>query len=191
MTKSLSIPESIVTNTPHEVWLRGPVEGVAPLLQPVVHALLQAAEETDALMQGFPDELLFTRPDSVASVGFHLQHMAGVLDRLTTYARGDALSAAQLAALHGAGSAPPDGASSAALVHDFRERVRQTVDYLRQVPESALTDARVVGRSALPSTVIGLLVHCAEHTMRHLGQLLVTSRVLRERHGVQAEDDVE
>jgi uncharacterized damage-inducible protein DinB len=38
---------------------------------------------------------------------------------------------------------------------------------------------RFVGRAKLPSTVLGLLVHAAEHTMRHTGQLLVTVQVLR------------
>ncbi|MES2523419.1 MAG: DinB family protein [Gemmatimonadota bacterium] len=180
-----------MTNTQREVWLRGPVDGVPPLLQPVAHALLQAAEEVEAMLHAFPDDLLFTRTHGVASVGFHLQHIAGVLDRLTTYARGSALSAEQLAALHAEGSAPEPGTSAAALVRGVRERVHTTIDYLRTVPESALVEPRLVGRSGLPSTTLGLLVHCAEHTMRHVGQLLVTSRVLRERQGVQAEDGVE
>ncbi len=51
------------------------------------------------LMEGFCDEALWDRPGGVASAGFHLQHMAGVLDRLFTYARGEALSGQQLEAL--------------------------------------------------------------------------------------------
>ncbi len=82
-----------------EVWLRGPLPGVPPLLQPVGHALLQAREEVIASMQGFPEAHLWDRPAGVASVGFHLQHLAGVLDRLFTYARGVALSPQQLDAL--------------------------------------------------------------------------------------------
>ena len=75
-----------------EAWLRGPVEGVPDLLQPVAHALLQAKEETRTLLQNFPAELLWNRPAGLASVGFHLQHVAGVVDRLFTYARGESLS---------------------------------------------------------------------------------------------------
>ena len=79
-----------------EVWLRGPLPDVPALLQPVAHALLQAREEIYELMKDFPEILLWERPAGVASVGFHLQHLTGVLDRLFTYAQGHALSAAQL-----------------------------------------------------------------------------------------------
>ncbi|HEY4208792.1 MAG TPA: hypothetical protein VGM31_18320 [Puia sp.] len=97
-----------------EVWLRGPLPAVPSLLQPVAHALLQVREEVRALMAGFPKHLLWERPAGVASPGFHLRHLTGVLDRLR-----------------------------------------------------------------IPSTVLGLLFHAAEHTQRHNGQLLVTVRVLR------------
>ena len=76
-----------------EVWLRGPVAGVPPPLQPVAHALLQAREEVEGLMQDFPEPKLWEKPAGVASVGFHLQHFAGVLSRLFTYARGESLDA--------------------------------------------------------------------------------------------------
>jgi hypothetical protein len=87
-----------MTGSRPEAWLRGPVEGVPPLLQPVAHALLQAAEEVDALLDDFPEERLWERPAGAASAGFHLQHLRGVVDRLFTYARGEALSAAGSAA---------------------------------------------------------------------------------------------
>ena len=164
-----------------EVWLRGPIAGVPAPLQPVAHALLQASEEIERIMHDVADEQLWERPHGVASVGFHLQHIAGVLDRMTTYARGDGLSDAQFAALKAEGVRPEGGTSAGALVATLQERVRLTIDILRTVPEDTLTEPRSVGRSGLPSTVLGLLVHGAEHTMRHLGQLLVTVRVLRGR----------
>ena len=71
-----------MTDNLPEVWLRGPVPGVPPPLQPVAHALLQAREEIEAMMQGFPEHKLWERPAGVASVGFHLQHFSGVLSRL-------------------------------------------------------------------------------------------------------------
>src|ERR1700743_2676422 len=79
-----------------EVWLRGPLDGIPPLLQPVAHALLQAREEIDELMKDFPEELLWEKPAGMASPGFHLQHLSGVLDRLFTYARGEQLTQQQL-----------------------------------------------------------------------------------------------
>jgi hypothetical protein len=161
-----------------EVWLRGPLPDVPPLLQPVAHALLQAREEVEALMSDFEEELLWTQPGGVASAGFHLRHLAGVLDRLFTYSRGGRLSAAQLAYLESE-ARPDPGLRSAELVAAFRNQVDRALAELRHVDEKTLTEARSVGRGKLPSTVLGLLVHSAEHVQRHVGQLLVTVRVQR------------
>lgn len=169
-----------------EVWLRGPLPDVPPLLQPVAHALLQAREEVTALMDGFPDALLWERPvgrnnGPVASVGFHLQHLTGVLDRLFTYARTESLSANQLAALDGEGKPDPQSQlTTLELVRRFEQQVDTALAQLRLTDEQTLTDVRTVGRAQLPSTVIGLLVHSAEHTTRHVGQLLVTVRWVAE-----------
>lgn len=162
-----------------EVWLRGPVDGVPALLQPVAHALLQADEEVSAICRDFPDELLWMKPHGMASAGFHLRHLAGVLDRLTTYARGRALSEAQFASLKTEGMGEGSSETATSLAGAFTARVKDTIDLLRAMPEGSLLEPRTVGRSGLPSTVLGLLVHCAEHSMRHVGQLLVTARVVR------------
>ena len=165
------------TSQPLEVWLRGPLPGVPPLLQPVAHALLQAREELTAALAGFPPALLNERPGGGASVGFHLQHLAGVLDRLFTYARAEALSTDQLIAL--AAENPPLVLGPEAvpqLVRRFTVQVELALNQLRTTTEASLTEHRGVGRAKIPSTVIGLLVHAAEHTTRHLGQLLVTAR---------------
>ncbi|RYG43116.1 MAG: DinB family protein, partial [Chitinophagaceae bacterium] len=73
-----------------ERWLAGPINGVPALLQPVAHALLQAQHEIHALLFDFPPALFWSQPAGIASVGFHLQHIRGVLDRLFTYARSEA-----------------------------------------------------------------------------------------------------
>lgn len=162
-----------------EVWLRGAVPGVPPLLQPVAHALLQAREEVEEITRGYPDELLWTRPDGVASVGFHLQHITGVVDRLFTYARGEELSDAQREALLQEGRDGEEAPALSDLVAAFQDQVDRAVERLRETDESQLTEFRAVGRARLPSTLLGLFVHAAEHTQRHLGQLLVTARVQR------------
>lgn len=162
-----------------EVWLRGPVPGVPALLQPVAHALLQAREEVEAVVTDFPDALLWTRPAGVASVGFHLQHLTGVLDRLFTYARGEALTARQREALVAEGTPPAPGATALELFQAFHAQVDRALEQLRATDEATLTEPRGVGRLQLPSSVLGLLVHAAEHTQRHVGQLLVTARVQR------------
>lgn len=162
-----------------EVWLRGPVPGISPLLQPVAHALLQAGEEVNALMGQFPDALLWERPAGVASPAFHLQHLTGVLDRLFTYARNRQLSSAQLEALQQEGR-QQEGMTTAGLVAAFNRQLDAAIVQLKNTPESELAETREVGRARIPSTVLGLLVHAAEHTQRHLGQLLVTVRVVKQ-----------
>jgi uncharacterized damage-inducible protein DinB len=163
-----------------EVWLRGPIPGISPFLQPVAHALLQAREEINAFMQNFPDGLLWQKPAGVASPGFHLQHLTGVLDRLFTYAQGKALTETQLLSLKAEGDATLTSLDTTALIQAFNQQVDHSLDSLRQVEEKELTAFRGVGRAQLPSTVLGLLFHAAEHTMRHTGQLLVTVKVLQD-----------
>ncbi len=158
-----------------EVWLRGPVPDMPPLLQPIAHALMQAREEVYVLMRDFPETLLWERPANVASVGFHLQHLTGVLDRIFTYARNEALTSDQLAALSAEGN---PNATANELVQRFDKQVDQALAQLRITDEKTLTQPRGVGRAQLPSTVIGLLTHAAEHTMRHVGQLSVTIRMI-------------
>ncbi|OON69835.1 DinB family protein [Hymenobacter sp. CRA2] len=162
-----------------EVWLRGPLPDMPALMQPVAHALLQAQEELTAALHNFPVELLWERPAGVASVGFHLQHLTGVLGRLLTYARGEALSEVQLAYLAAEGQ-PATAVSTAELLAAFGRQVEVSLQQLRATDPATLTEVRGVGRAQVPSTVIGLLTHAAEHTMRHLGQLLVTARVLQQ-----------
>jgi uncharacterized damage-inducible protein DinB len=167
------------TNLP-EVWLRGPLQNIPGLLQPVAHAVLQAREEIIQLLENFPEELLWEKPAGVASVAFHLQHMAGVLDRLFTYAKGQQLSDEQLKYLSAEGKKLETEITITELVHKFNQQVEKTLEELETINESTLTEPRIVGRKQLPSTVLGLIFHSAEHTMRHLGQLLVTVKVLKQ-----------
>jgi len=160
-----------------EVWMRGPVPGVPALLQPVAHALLQAKEEVTTYMADFDDRFLWQRPGGVAAVGFHLQHIAGVIDRLFTYAEDRSLSEAQFAYLRAEGLEMP-GVNGAGLVAAFQDRVDGAVIRLQQTDENQLTNPRYLGRKRISTTLMGLLFHAAEHTQRHVGQLLVTVRLL-------------
>lgn len=167
-----------------EVWLRGPVTGIGSLLQPAAHALLQAREELNALMADFPDDLLWLNPAGMASAGFHLQHLSGVLDRLFTYANSKQLSPPQLEYLSHESKPLSPFPGTKQLVARFNKQVDLALEQLAATPEQSLTEARGVGRQQLPSTVMGLLFHAAEHTQRHFGQLLVTVRFLRHQHGL-------
>lgn len=167
----------MATNNKPEFWLRGPLNEIPALLQPVAHALLQAREELNTLMSSFPDDLLWHKVAGMASPGFHLQHLTGVLNRLFTYAKGEALSTQQLDYLYAEGKVI-ENISASDLIGRFNIEVDNAMTQLSETDEQSLTQVRGVGRAQLPSTVIGLYVHAAEHTMRHLGQLLVTVKVL-------------
>src|SRR3954454_21171418 len=82
-----------------EWWQRGPVDGVPAVLQPVAHILLQVRESVGEIVEPLTEEEWNARPARVASAAFHVRHIAGVIDRLFTYARGHALSPEQLAAI--------------------------------------------------------------------------------------------
>ncbi|TDQ08896.1 DinB family protein [Pedobacter metabolipauper] len=162
-----------------EVWQRGPLPEIIPMLQPVAHALLQAREEINEYMYEFPKELLWERPAGMASTGFHLQHLSGVLDRVFTYARAEGLSEFQFSQLYEEGKDAEEGYSVEALVDRFNNQVDLAMQQLKDTDGSILADYRGIGRAGLPSTVIGLLFHAAEHTMRHVGQLMVTAAVVK------------
>lgn len=163
-----------------EVWQRGPVEGVPSLLQPAAHAILQAREEVMALMKDFPENLLWIKPAGMASVGFHLQHLSGVLDRLYTYARNEKLNPQQMQQLHDEAISPNENLNVRNLIERFNKQVDTAIVQLKSTDPSTLTEFRGIGRKQIPTTLIGLLFHAAEHTMRHLGQLIVTAKIVKE-----------
>ncbi|GAB2686799.1 hypothetical protein GCM10027037_06030 [Mucilaginibacter koreensis] len=162
-----------------EVWMRGPQPQIPALLQPIAFALQQAREEIVALMQDFPEHLLWLKPAGLASPAFHLQHLSGVLDRLFTYAKGEALNEDQLIYLKAEGKPEATAGVSQDFVNQFNKQVDKAIAQLQQTDTNTLTEARGVGRAQLPSTVMGLYTHAAEHTMRHFGQLLVTVKILK------------
>lgn len=163
-----------------EVWQRGPIENVPALLQPIAHALLEVSEEAHSIMKDFPETLLWERPAGVASPAFHLQHICGVIDRLFTYARKELLNERQMEDLSTEGNKERTFLSLQQLLAQLDKRITEAVNELKNVNPDSLTEPRGVGRKQIPTTLIGLYVHTAEHSMRHIGQLLVTVRVLKE-----------
>jgi hypothetical protein len=164
--------------TKTEWWQRGPVEGVPGLLQPVAHILLQVQESVHEITEGLSETDWNARPAGVASAAFHVRHMTGVIDRLFTYARGEALSDTQFASLKREGD-PLNEADAPAILKALDDQVERAVSELRTIDVGTLEQFRGVGRAQLPSTVIGSLVHGAEHAMRHVGQLSVTVRIAK------------
>jgi uncharacterized damage-inducible protein DinB len=151
-----------------EPWLRGPIEGVEAAVMPVFFSFAQVREDLARYVTGLTPEQLW-RKTSSGSIGFHLQHLAGSVDRLTTYLMGNQLSPMQLHVL----KAESEGdANAAALLAYVEDALRDSERRLRVLDPASLYEARSVGRRAFPTTVLGLMVHLAEHTQRHLGQVI-------------------
>ena len=158
--------------------MRGPIEGIDPMLMPVAHALVQVKEDLEQLVSQVPVNQVWARPGGAASVGFHVRHLGGALDRLLTYARGESLSDAQKTALRSE-SAPGDPPPLLAdVVRETSTLIERALDQLRETRRDRLLDHRGIGRAQLPSNVIGLLFHAAEHSTRHVGQAITTAKIL-------------
>lgn len=161
-----------------EVWMRGPIPQVPTLLQPVAHAILQVNEDIQKIDSDKYDKQLWIKPYGMASIGFHLQHIAGVIDRLMTYSRGETLNEEQFDALSQEGQRNDN-----LCLEDLKTHVERTVEdfieSLKKVNPDSLEEERFLGRKRIPTTQIWLLFHAAEHAQRHYGQLLVTLNLLQ------------
>ena len=158
-----------------EVWLRGPLPEYIDELQPVAHSLLQVREELGRAAT-LSAEHLWARPGGAASIGFHLKHIAGSLDRLLTYASGKQLNAAQQQYL--ADEERQTDESAETLVRLAQSAIDRALTHVRTTPLCTLDEAREVGRQRLPSTVLGLLFHAAEHAQRHSAQIITTMKIV-------------
>ena len=162
-----------------EPWLRGAVPGIPPLLQPVAHALLMSKEDVSQAVDGLTPDQVWRSPGGITTVGFHVGHLSGATDRLFTYARGDKLSEEQRAWLAAERALFKDRPPIDELVTRWHETIEVSFGQLRGMSEDSLLDVREVGRDRLPSNVLGLLFHAAEHASRHTGQIVTTAKVVR------------
>jgi uncharacterized damage-inducible protein DinB len=158
-----------------EPWIRGTHRELDGMRRAVVHALELAEEDGERWCAELSDAEMFEWPLGLAPVAFHLRHMVRSLDRLLTYAEGRMLSEAQLAML----KTEMDAGSAAEVLREFRDGIAQAKERVRTFAPESYPEAREVGRRRLPTTVGGLLVHCAEHTQRHVGQVVTTVKVVR------------
>ena len=161
-----------------EAWLRGPIHGIPPHLMPVFHSFQMVREDLAQYTEGLTTEDVWRRTGSLPSLGFHLRHIAHSVDRLVTYLCGDQLSDAQIATLKQ--ESEPGTATLAQLLADVDEKLADAERRIRAIEPGVLNEPRYIGKKRLPSTVLGLLVHVAEHTQRHLGQAITTAKLARE-----------
>ena len=163
----------MTTPTKPEPWLRGPVAGFEPLLMPVVHALIQSREDVEHLVARVPAEHTWERPGGAASIGFHVRHLGGALDRLFTYASGEALSDTQKAAMRAEGDLVDPAPSLADVAAEMNASIKRALEQLRTTTRDDLLTARKVGRAGLPTTTLGPPVPRgrAQHAPRGAGDL--------------------
>jgi uncharacterized damage-inducible protein DinB len=162
-----------------EPWLRGPLVGVHPLVMPVFFSFIQVREDLQAHTAGLTDEQVW-QDVAGRSLGFQLKHIAGSVDRITTYLLGLPIEDRQLAFLRE--EAVPSGTLQE-LLQQVSIALDQSESQLRTLDANSIYAHRTVGRRALPTTVIGLIVHLAEHTQRHLGQAITITKLLKQISG--------
>jgi uncharacterized damage-inducible protein DinB len=159
--------------------MRGPLPGVEPLVQPVFFSFQLVREDLTLHTAGVTQDALWRRVGPLPSLGFHLRHIAGSVERLTAYLMQQALTEAQLRFLKE--EATP-GATLPELLAGVDASLRASEDALRSLQPRQIHEPRFIGRKRLPTTVLGLLVHIAEHTQRHLGQAITTAKLVRDAH---------
>lgn len=161
-----------------EPWLRGTLTDVAAVPRAVLHALELAKEDLQRWCGSLSDDELSARPDGIASVAFHIRHIARSIDRLLSYAEGKQLDDDQIAALKTELNAD---ARSGDLFAELEAALERSAMRIRQIDMEQFQDARVVGMKRLPTTVGGLLIHVADHTQRHVGQAITTAKIVTAR----------
>jgi DinB superfamily len=158
-----------------EPWLRGTKQEVPAVLRAVLHALELAQEDLQRWCHDFTDAELQTSPLGLPPLAFHLRHIPRSMDRLLTYAEGRALSSQQLAELKSESDA---SATASELFAGVAASFATAEKRILALASADYESARTVGKKALPTTVGGLLVHIADHTQRHVGQAIITAKLL-------------
>jgi len=161
--------------TQPEPWLRGTHSELDAIVRQFVHSMEQVEEDVDRWCAELSDAEINARPMDLPPVAFHLRHMVRSLDRLLSYAEGTQLDATQLAALK---SEMDSGATTAEVFHELRSGLAESKQRAQAFTPEQYNEDRGIGRKMLPTSVGSILVHCAEHTQRHLGQAITTAKVL-------------
>ena len=160
-----------------EPWMSGSYPEVDALLRPVLHSFDHAKLDLDTWTEGLTAQQLWAKPLGMGALGFHIRHIGGSVDRLFTYAKGEMLTEAQLAELKNEEAPGADRRQLLSELHTILDRVAAEV---RTINPDTLKEPRSIGRKKLPTTLGGLLVHMAEHTQRHVGEAIVTAKVVRQ-----------
>lgn len=162
----------------NEAWLNGKLDDFAPVVMPAAHALVQAIADLEKHAARLSREELVMRPNNSPPIAFHLRHIAGSIERLLVYARGEQLNDAQFEFLRAENDENPDS-NAEELTRKAVEQIGNALEALKTAEPESLFEERFVGRQNLPTNIFGLLFHIAEHTARHVGQIITLSKVVR------------
>ena len=160
-----------------EPWLTGKLNDVSPLLAAILYSFEQAREDLRRWTEGLSEEQVWRRTGEIGSVGFHIRHIAGSVDRLITYADGRQLDESQLVELKSEQN--NGGLSRDELLALLDEKLSKADTVVRGIDPSSFSTVREIGRKRTPVPLGVLLVHISEHTQRHVGAAIVTSKVVR------------
>ena len=170
-----------------EPWLRGTHSEVPAAGRAVLHALDLAIEDITKWTAGLTDAEVHSQPLGLPSLAFHLRHIARSTDRILTYAEGGRLSAEQLRVLKIEQSGEGDPESLAALIAEVEVSFSNAADRIRVLAAGNYDTSRGVGRKQLPTSLGGALIHVADHTQRHTGQIVTTAKVIKALRAGQEE----
>ncbi len=145
---------------------------------PIAYAPVQAIVDLERFAADLTDEELLSRPNDSLSAAFHLRHIAGSIDRLLTYARGEELNEKQFDWLEKETASDSD-LNAAELTQKAVSEINHALETLKNIEAESLFEERFVGRRRLPTNVFGLLFHIAEHTARHVGQIITIAKIVR------------
>jgi uncharacterized damage-inducible protein DinB len=162
-------------SSPPEPWLQGTLTDLPVLQRAILHSLQMAQEDATKWCGGLDDREIRARPFGLASVAFQLRHIARSLDRFCCYAEGVPLNEQQLAAL---AAEMEDSGTRDSIFSELEASLDNTRRRLDEIIRQPLDSPIAIGRKRLPTTLAGLLVHVAEHTQRHVGQAITTTKVI-------------
>ena len=159
-----------------EPWMRGPIEGVHPLVQPLLFSFQQVREDLEKWTAFLSTEQMCAAPFDLGPVGFHVRHIGGSVERLMVYLQGGRLSEAQMAEMK---AEKDPGASREELLAQMNSRLRDAEQVAHGIDPASWAEPRFIGRKQLPTTVGGLIAHIAEHAQRHVGAAIITVKVVK------------
>ena len=168
-----------------EPWLRRTHGDVPAVGRAVLHALDLALEDLTNWTEGLTDAEMYAETFGLTSLAFHLRHIARSTDRLLSYAEGSQLTPEQLTALKAEKGDPLDRRrqSRQQLLAEVQASFHNAAERVRNLSAADFESFRGVGRKELPTSIGGALIHVADHTQRHVGQVVTTAKLLKSLRG--------